>query len=334
MKQIDIHTHIIPHRLPDLYKKFGYSGWISTHPLPNGNQQMMLDNEKFREIECNCWDAPTRIKEQPGIQVLSTIPVLFNYWAKPLHCLELATYLNDDLAKTVNENPSKFIGLGTLPMQDPELACQELRRLKELGLNGIQIGSHINDWNLDEKKLYPIWELCEELDMPVFVHPWDMNTKRMEKYWMPWLVGMPCETTIAICALIFGGVLKKFKKVRFCFAHAGGSFPFTLARIEHGFNVRPDIVATDCDVNPKEYIGRIWTDSLCHDEESLLFLIKKIGIDRVMLGSDYPFPLGELQPGKMVQESNLLTVEEKEKILFRNVIAFFGDQLNPLILQD
>jgi aminocarboxymuconate-semialdehyde decarboxylase len=220
-------------------------------------------------------------------------------------------------------------------MQSPELAVKELKRLKELGLSGIQIGSHINDWNLDAKELYPIWQVCEELDFPVFIHPWDMQQdQRMKNYWLPWLVGMPCETTVAICSLMFGGVLEKFKKIRFCFAHAGGSFPYTMARIEHGFKVRPDIVATNCKVNPMEYIGRIWTDSLCHDEDSLLFLIKKIGIDRVMLGSDYPFPcnfvtylVGELEPGKMVQESTRLTTEEKEKILYKNLLNFFGSNV-------
>ena len=240
-KRVDIHTHILPRRLPDLSKKYGYNGWISTEELPDGKQRMILDGKPFRDIECNCWDAETRIDEigTDVIQVLSTIPVLFNYWAEPEHCLDLAKYLNDDIASTCSQYPQKFIGLATLPMQSPKLAVQELHRcITELGMAGIQIGSHINDWNLDAAELEPVWMACEDLDCPIFVHPWDMEQKgRMSKYWFPWLIGMPCETTVAICSLIFGGVLERHPKLRFCFAHAGGSFPFTIGRIEHGFNV-------------------------------------------------------------------------------------------------
>ncbi|KAJ3275608.1 hypothetical protein HDV01_007611 [Terramyces sp. JEL0728] len=345
--RVDLHTHILPKRLPDLSKKYGYPGWISTEELPNGKQRMMLDGKPFRDICCNCWDAEERIKEiaetSVDVQVLSTIPVLFNYWAKPDHCLDLARYLNDDIAMTCQQYPSKFIGLATLPMQAPDLAVQELRRcVNELGMAGIQIGSHINDWNLDAPELEPIWDACEELDVGIFVHPWDMEqTGRMEKYWFPWLIGMPCETTIAICSLIFGGVLERHPKLRFCFAHgklalilAGGAFPYTLGRIEHGFQVRPDICAVANKVNPSSYIGRFWTDSLIHDEDALELLIKKIGIDRIILGSDYPFPLGEHKPGELVVNAKKLSEEDKAKILGGNVFEFFGSRVDKkLFLQ-
>jgi aminocarboxymuconate-semialdehyde decarboxylase len=132
-------------------------------------------------------------------------------------------------------------------MQDPVLAVQELTRCKEeLGFKGIQIGSHINDWNLDARELDPVWKACEDLDMAVFIHPWDMDqtSKRVQKYWFPWLIGMPCETTMAVCSLMFGGVLQRHPKLKICLAHAGGSFPYTMGRIEHGYNVRPDLCAT------------------------------------------------------------------------------------------
>ncbi|KAJ3281263.1 hypothetical protein HK104_000112, partial [Borealophlyctis nickersoniae] len=240
--RVDLHTHIIPKRLPDLSKKYGYGGWISLDHTGNGKARMMIDGKPFRDITCNCWEPEERIRDchQTGVdmQVISTIPVLFNYWAKPEHCLDLAKYLNDDIAQTVASYPTKFIGLATLPMQSPELAVQELKRcVEELGFPGIQIGSHVNDWNLDAPELDPVWTACEELDVAVFVHPWDMENKgRMEKYWFPWLIGMPCETTIAICSLILGGVLERHPRLRVCFAHGAGSFPYTLGRIEHGYN--------------------------------------------------------------------------------------------------
>ncbi|KAJ3220388.1 hypothetical protein HDU67_000055 [Dinochytrium kinnereticum] len=328
--RVDIHTHIMPRQLPDLKQKYGYGGWISVQTTPEGNATMYLDGKHFRDVECNCWKPEERIldmaKTGVDLQIISTIPVFFNYWAKPEHCLDLARYLNDNIAQTCSLYPNKFVGLATLPMQAPELAVQELRRcVEELGLPGIQIGSHVNDWNLDAPELEPIWTACEELDVSVFIHPWDMDNKgRMEKYWFPWLIGMPCETTIAISSLIFGGVLERHPKLRVSLAHGGGSFPFTIGRIEHGYQVRPDLCATKCKENPLSYLGRIWTDSLVHDEDALKLLIKKIGIDKIMLGSDYPFPLGEHQPGSLIDSCKWLSPEEKAMLLGGNALKFFN----------
>ncbi|KAJ3245874.1 hypothetical protein HDU78_008465 [Chytriomyces hyalinus] len=327
--RIDIHTHIMPARLPDLKQKYGYGGWISVQNNGDGKAKMMIDGKPFRDVECNCWQPEERIKEMAAtsvdVQIISTIPVFFNYWAEPEHCADLARYLNDNIAQTCSLYPKKFVGLATLPMQSPELAVAELKRcVEELGYKGIQIGSHINSWNLDAPELEPIWTACEELDVGVFVHPWDMDNKgRMEKYWFPWLVGMPCETTVAIGSLIFGGVLERHPKLRICLAHGGGSFPYTIGRIEHGYQVRPDLCATSCKQNPLSYLGRIWTDSLVHDEDALMLLIKKMGVDKVMCGSDYPFPLGEHEPGKLIEECESLSEEDKAKLLGGNAIKFF-----------
>jgi len=138
----------------------------------------------------------------------------------------------------------------------------------------------------------------------VFVHPWDMMAKeKMERYWLPWLVGMPAETSLAICSMIFGGVFERLPNLRVAFAHGGGSFPATIGRIEHGFNVRPDLCAVDNDVNPKEYLGKFWIDSLVHDPHMLEYVVGLFGANRVALGTDYPFPLGELEPGKLIRDS-------------------------------
>jgi len=326
MLTIDIHTHILPEHIPNWKEKFGYGGFIQLdHHLPTGQAgkpccaRMMMDDKFFREVEDNCWSAEKRMKEcdhhHVDMQVLSTVPVMFSYWAKPQDCLELSMFLNDHIAGIVQKYPKRFIGLGTIPLQSPDLAIKELERCKKIGLAGIQIGSHVNDWNLNDENLFPVFQACEQLNMSVFVHPWDMmGQNKMQKYWLPWLVGMPAETSLAICSMIFGGIFEKLPKLRVAFAHGGGSFPSTIGRIEHGFECRPDLVAIDNNVNPRNYLGKFWLDSLVHDPKMLDYLVDLVGANRVALGSDYPFPLGENEPGKMIKASHYSN-EVKELLL-------------------
>ena len=319
MLTIDIHTHIIPEHIPDFTKKFGYGDFMSLEHHKPCCARMMRGKTFFREIEENCWSAEKRLEDcarhEVHIQVLSTIPVMFNYWAKPKDCLETSQFFNDHIADIIHRFPKKFIGLGTVPMHEPELAIGEIERCKKIGLSGIEIGSHINQWNLDAPELFPVFEICSKLNMAVFVHPWAMmGRKQMHKYWLPWLVGMPAETSLAICSMIFGGVFERLPGLRVAFAHGGGSFPATIGRIEHGFLQRPDLVAIDNNKNPRNYLGKFWLDSLVHDDFMLNYIIKLMGADRIALGSDYPFPLGETTPGELIRKMDHPT-EIKEKLL-------------------
>src|SRR6184192_1095784 len=342
--KIDLHTHILPRDWPDLDAKYGYGGFIRLDHYKPCCARMMIGDRVFLEITDNVWDPKRRIeecdREKISMQVLSTVPVMFSYWAKPADALDLSRRLNDHIAEVVREHPTRFAGLATIPLQDPELAAIELERcVRELGLHGAQIGTHvdanphsgrIDTLNLDNASLQPIWSAAEELDAAIFVHPWDMLGKeRMPKYWLPWLVGMPAETSLAICSMIFGGVLERFPKLRVAFAHGGGAFPFTLGRIEHAFYVRPDLVAIDNKINPRSYLAtdrnpaRFYVDSLVHDTEALKILLKLFGPQRVAFGSDYPFPLGEAHPGKLI-ESLKLSVKEKAQVLSGTAREFLG----------
>ena len=309
MLKIDVHTHILPKEIPRWKEKFGYGGFIRLeHHKPCCARMVKDDGHFFREVEDNCWSAEKRIEECDGfgvnVQVLSTVPVMFSYWAKPADGADVSQFLNDGIAEIVGKFPKRFIGLGTVPMQDTKLAIAELERCKKIGLVGVQIGSNVNQLNLGEPQFYEFFAACEELSMAVFVHPWEMMGERdMAKYWLPWLVGMPAETSRAICSLIFSGVLERLQKLRICFAHGGGSFPYTLGRIEHGFEVRPDLFP-DNSINPREYLGKFWLDSLVHDELMLRILVRLFGADKIALGTDYPFPLGELTPGKLIESAN------------------------------
>ena len=326
--RIDIHTHIIPEKLPDYAAKFGYGGFISLDHHKPCCARMMMDGKFFREIQDNCWDAGVRMKEcdhhHIDVQVLSTIPVMFSYWAKAQDALDVSMFLNDHIAGIVKDYPNRFTGLGTIPLQSPDLAIKELERCMKIGLHGIQIGSHVNEWNLNAPELFPVFEAAQELGAAVFVHPWDMMGKdKMLKYWLPWLVGMPAETSLAICSMIFGGIFERLPKLRVAFAHGGGSFPSTIGRIEHGFNVRPDLVAIDNNVNPRKYLRQFYLDSLVHDSAMLDYLVNLMGADRIALGTDYPFPLGELQPGSLI-DSMPYTVDIKEQLLSGTALDWLG----------
>jgi aminocarboxymuconate-semialdehyde decarboxylase len=318
MLKIDIHTHIMPPTLPNFTDQFGYNGFMKLVPCSDGRHvDMVNDNGKFfRSVGANTFDADLRLEEcdaaKVNVQVISTVPVLFSYWAKPKDCLEVSKFLNDHISEVVKKNPKRFVGLGTVPLNDPDLAVQEtVRCAQELGIRGIQIGSHVNQLNLSDKSLFPFYEACEKLGMSLFVHPWEMmGQERMPEYFLPWLVGMPAETSLAICSMIFGGVFEKFPKLRVAFAHGGGNFPFGLGRIQKGFDSRPDLCAVDCKKPPRDFIGQFFVDSLVHDTDALKYLVKLMGARRVCLGSDYPFPLGEDYPGALIESCKF---DEKTK---------------------
>jgi aminocarboxymuconate-semialdehyde decarboxylase len=343
--KLDLHTHILPREWPDLDEKYGYSGFVRLEHCDACSARMMIGDRFFRKVESNTWDPKPRLEEMErtgvAMQVLSTVPVMFSYWAKPADGLDLSRLLNDHIAEVVRAHPKRFAGLGTIPLQDPDLAAGELERcIRDLGLRGVEIGSHVdaNDHchgpdcrNLDHPSLDVIWRTAEELNAAIFVHPWDMlGKRRMQKYWLPWLVGMPAETSLAICSMMFSGVFDRFPKLRVAFAHGGGAFPFTIGRIEHAFRVRPDLVAVDNKNNPRSYLAnggkpaRFYVDSLVHDADALRLLIGLFGANRVALGSDYPFPLGEAHPGRLIESMSDLTPGDKTQLLTATAREFLG----------
>ena len=288
---------------------------------------MMKGGEFFRTVQENCWNAAIRIPEyetnHTQVQVVCTVPVMFSYWSKGKDCLELSQFLNDHIADLQSKYPKNYVGLGTIPMQDSQLAIQEMTRLKEeLNLPGIQIGSNINDKNLSDPEFFEIFKAAEDLGMSIMIHPWEMmGFHSMEKYWLPWLVGMPAETSRAMCSLIFGGVMERLPNLRVMLSHAGGSFIPTIGRIEHGYNCRPDLTQIDNTRNPREYLGKFWIDCITHDIDFMKFILTQVPSEKICLGSDYPFPLGDLDIGKFIDESDIER-KDVENIFCNSTLAW------------
>ena len=329
--KIDIHGHIMPPKWQSLKDKFGYGGFIELHYREDGTVDMVKDDGTFfRKVQANCYDHELIIKDmnehRVNVMVLSSIPVLFYYWAKPEHTLYWCQFYNDFIADVQNEHSKRLIGLGTVPMQAPSLAIQEMERcVTKLGLKGIEIGTNVNQKNLDHPDFYPFWEAAQSLGVPIMIHPWEMMGKELiPDYFFPWLVGMPAETTRAICYMIFGGIFEKFPKLKVLFAHGGGSFFFTLGRINHGYFARPDLCAKNISKPPIHYAKSFWVDGITHDAHALKFLVDTLGADKIAYGTDYPFPLGDLEHGKFLEDTNLLTDATKEQIFWKTAFSFFN----------
>ena len=335
MLKIDTHAHILPSGWPDINEQFGVTGF-PTLEMNGDTATIYKDGRFFREIDIKCWCPETRIEDYARhdvqVQVISTVPVMFSY-DQPLEpATALIRYLNDHVAEAQRDHPKNIISIGTLPMQDTDAAIAELQRCREeLNLPGVQIGSNINNKNLDHPDLFPIFEAARDLDMAILVHPWEMMGRElMPEYWLPWLVGMPAEITRAICSLIFGGVMERLPELRFCFAHGGGAFPYTLGRISHGFHMRPDLVAVNNDVPPEDYLGRFYVDSVTHDRGALEFLIDRVGTEQIMLGTDYPFPLGEQSPGQLIASLGLDESAEA-RLCHGTALEWLGLDVEPFL---
>jgi aminocarboxymuconate-semialdehyde decarboxylase len=261
------------------------------------------------------------LMDEAGVDlaILSVLPPLFRYELPADVGLAAARAINDDIAEWTRQWPDRFLGLATLPLQDPEASIRELERaMDELGLIGASIGTYVGDSNLDEPGLFPVFEAMAARRAFVFCHPANpRGGTSMKSYFLRNLVGNPWETAIAIGSLMFGGVLERLPNLTICFAHGGGYGPFAAGRFGHGFRARPE-PRTAATVPPGELMRRIYVDSLVHDEAALRYLVDTVGIDHVLLGSDFPSDMGPPRLVAEVAESGRLDEREKQAILGGN----------------
>jgi aminocarboxymuconate-semialdehyde decarboxylase len=336
MQVIDIHSHFFPSSWPDLAERYGTPDWPRIKHTEPGKADIMVGDRFFRHIYSACWDAEVRLQEMDrdgiDLQIISATPVLFAYERPVEHALDCARLFNDAALELCSRGKGRLKSFCQVPLQDTDAACKELTRCMQAGHIGVQIGNHVGNKNLDDPGVVTFLHHCADAGAPVLVHPWEMfGRERMPKYMMPWTVGMPAETQLSMVALILSGALDRLpNKLRICFAHGGGSFAFLLGRLENAWHHHP-AARGDCEHSPRHYLDRFFVDSAVFDQPALQFLAGIIGEDRVMLGSDYPFPLGEERVGSLIRQS-ALPQDAKAKLLGGNAMRFLGlSQVQPRV---
>ncbi len=320
----DVHTHYVPKGWPDLG-----AGAPSLRIETETDAVIMLGDRVFRRIKANSWDAAARLADMDadgiGTQLVSPTPVFFSYAADVTQAVRIARIMNDLALEICSPAPARLLAMCQVPLQDADAACAELDRCLAAGHVGVEIGNHVGDSDLDAAGVVTFLQHAAARGAPVFVHPWDMpGSPRLDRWMAQWLVGMPAETHLSLLALILGGVFDQVPdSLRICFAHGGGSFPFWLGRMENAWHRRPDVIGTS-QYPPSHYLGRFYVDSAVFDERALRLLVDTAGADMVVVGSDYPYPLGERPAGGVVRTASFLDDQSRRKILTANAVTFLG----------
>ncbi|MFB6931329.1 amidohydrolase family protein [Streptomyces chartreusis] len=330
---IDVHTHYVPKGWPDLTADAGnHAPWLRV--TSESEAIVMMGTQEFRKIRADCWDAQTRLTDMDAdgvsAQVVSPTPAFFNYGRTAEQATRIARIFNDLALDIVAPAQDRLIPFCQVPLQDTDAACRELERSVANGHRGVEIGNHVGDHDLDSEGVVTFLQHCASLNVPVFVHPWDMaSSPRLDRWMAQWLTAMPAETHLSILALILGGTLDRVpESLRICFAHGGGSFAFWLGRVENAWHRRHDVIGTSL-FPPSHYLGRFYVDSVVFDERALRLLVDTIGVDRVMVGSDYPYPLGERRVGDVVRKSDFLDADARALITRGNAERFLGRPRTP-----
>ncbi|GAA6205116.1 amidohydrolase family protein [Thalassotalea sp. SU-HH00458] len=334
MKVIDIHSHFFPKTWPNLQEKFGGDDWPWLKHLPSKGEDfdkamLMKGNKEFRPIYSACWDADVRLQQmnEHGLeqQIISATPILFAY-EKPIEqALYCAQFFNDAALEICQQGKGRLFAMAQVPLQDIDVACKEASRAMNTGHVGIQIGNHVGEKNMDDEGVLTFLQHCAGEGIPVFVHPWDMMaSERTKNYMMGWTVGMPAETQLSIVSMILGGGFDQVSEtLKICFAHGGGAFAFLLGRLENAWHFR-DIARGKSQFPPSHYLDRFYLDTAVFDHDALDLLVKKMTTNKLMFGTDYPFPLGEQKMGQLIKTSATLSPPEQQQLLATNAEQFFN----------
>lgn len=329
MGTVDVHTHFVPAGWPDLATEIGPGRWPSLRVDSEREAMIMLGDTEFRRIGSNCWDAAERLADMDAddveLQVVSPTPVFFAYDKSGTEAAKVARIFNDLALEICEAGQGRLIPFAQVPLQDIDAACAEADRAMASGHYGVEIGNHVGDADLDDAGIVTFLQHCATTGIPVFVHPWDMpESPRLNRWMARWLTGMPAETHLSIIALILGGVFDRVpESLRITFAHGGGSFAFWMGRFENAWQQRRDIIGVS-EHEPSYYVDRFSVDSVVFDPIALRTLVDTLGTSQVMVGSDYPYPLGERPVGAVLDRADFLDDVQKQAIRRDNALRFLG----------
>jgi aminocarboxymuconate-semialdehyde decarboxylase len=327
---VDVHTHVVPKGWPDLAAACGGSGWPWLRVDSERAAMIMVGEKPFRPVSAGCWDANTRLADMStdgiDVQVVSPTPVFFCYDRPVDQAVKVARIFNDLTLEVTAAGGDRLLPFCQVPLQDPDAACAEVDRCLASGHVGVEIGNHVGERDLDDAGIVTFLTHCAEVGAPVFVHPWDMaGSPRLDRWMARWLTGMPAETHLSVLAMILGGVFDRVPDtLRICFAHGGGSFPFWLGRADNAWHRRGDLVRGASAAPPSSYVDRFYVDSVVFSAPALRLLVDTIGAERVLVGSDYPYPLGERPAGAVVRQADFLTDAHRTNLLSTNALRFLG----------
>ena len=322
---IDIHAHFVPEEYLRLIEAEGEPYGVRLRHGPNG-PLIVVGQVAIGPITAHYHNPDLRLKamdaQKVAVHALSLMPPMV-YWADGALGLRLARLINDAMAQTSRTHPDRFVGLATLPLQDPEAAVAEAERaVTELGCRGIYLGTNVRGKELTDPSFLAVFERIDALRIPIFLHPLNViGAQRLTSYYLHNLLGNPFDTAVAAANIIFSGLLDRFPKLNICLPHAGGALPYLIGRLNHGWKVRPE--CRDLKKPPLSYLRRFTYDTIAHAPEPLRYLIDLVGTDRVMLGSDYCFDMGYERPVKAVTALKLSRNDE-EKILGGNAARLLG----------
>lgn len=308
---IDVHAHYVPTGSLEMAARIGARHGLEVHTADGGHTVLLRDGKPFlnqAKAEFSNLDLRLSIMDRQGIdmQVLSPAGSYFFYWMAAADSLEYARWLNDRLGDAVAKFPQRFVALASVPMQEPLRAAAELERVvSRLGFRGAEIASNINGRYLDDPALEPFWQAAQALDAVIFIHPNQVvGAERMKDYNLTNLIGNPTDTSLAAAKLIFSGVLERFPRLTLLLAHAGGFLPYTWGRLDRGYAIQ-NSGKRNISKAPSDYVKLLYFDTITHSPMALQYLIGNFGADRVLLGSDYPYDMGDPEPLTSLSSSNL-----------------------------
>jgi aminocarboxymuconate-semialdehyde decarboxylase len=308
---IDIHSHIVPKVFPPYAGKSQAVPWPSMVPAQAGHHHVMISGKIYRTVPDSCWSTSVRLEDMErmriGRQVLSPMPELLSYWLPPEDATALLRHVNEEIAAMVREAPTRFSGLGGVPLQDVDMAIRELEYgVRELGLAGVEIATHINGVSIGAPQFQPFFSAAQDLGAAIFVHSVHPcgRDRLVGAGAVEQIVALPGDTALAIASLITGGTLDRAPNLRIAFGHGGGAFAMLLPRMEHAWNTMPTVKEAIPHA-PRSYVKRLCFDSLVYDRQTLRHIIGVFGADRVCLGTDYPFQIYERDPSGSVERLEL-----------------------------